>query len=97
MEANEGFTQEKGGGGMKNVRDESELPAPQMGGQSIRYLRSLCDPRVYIAGNSGECFSRTDGLMWEHPGYAVHEASRTSASAYGDFHQYPYAKQQVAA
>lgn len=90
---------------MKKIRDESELPAPDplvSRTRQFRYLRSLCDPRAYIHGDTGEVYVRSDGLMWENPGYKVglsktDMVERESAAAFGDFRQFPYAKQSVAA
>lgn len=64
-----------------------------MGGQA-RYVRSLCDPRVLIHGQTGDNYIRDDGAKWEYPAYKVDsdvngKAETTSAPAHMDDKRYP--------
>jgi hypothetical protein len=74
------------------VRDESELPARD---GEVRYIRSLCDPRFYIDGQTGDVVLRADGQKWQHSAYKVKGANGMRVggqigSAYADYKDYPY-------
>ena len=93
------------------IKDESRLPGPpeyrqRASGTEILnvgareyYIRSICDPSVYIHGESGAVFRRGDGQLWKHPAISVERVAhgdksrvtRRIASAWGDPHIYDYA------
>lgn len=74
---------------MQSVRNENELPAPEVGAPPMGYLRCMANHRMLIETRTGAVFERADGADWKEQGYHVRlfangRSGATPATAFCD-------------